>query len=207
MGAFINDCVATRPGFVANLTRTGTQSGCAVFDTVRSRADTELFYKTTSGFSPHRGVGVVRLRAGGAGLRANGGRFAFFSGRPYRWNHTGLNTATTKILSQYFLEPVNGLGVRPGTDVLSLAPFTPNPSRGERTVRFTLPVAGDVRLEVLDVTGRRVRTLVAGLLPAGPHERTWDGRDERGNPAHAGLYFVRLSASHETLAERFVQLP
>jgi hypothetical protein len=207
VGVFINDCVATRPGFVANLTRTGTQSGCAVFDTVRSRADTELFYKTTSGFSPHRGVGVVRLRAGGAGLRANGGRFAFFSGRPYRWNHVGLNTATTKILSQYFLEPVNGLDVRPGTSVLSLAPFAPNPWHGARTVRFTLPAAGEARLELLDVMGRQVRTLVAGVLPAGPHERTWDGRDERGHPAPAGLYFVRLRAGRETLTERFVQLP
>ena len=55
--------------------------------------------------------------------------------------------------------------------------------------------------------GRRVRTLVAGVLPSGPHERTWDGRDDRGNLAPAGLYFVRLREADETLTERFVQLP
>jgi hypothetical protein len=81
VGATINDCLATRPG-LSSLTRTGTQSANAVFDTVRTQPDTQLLYKTTSGFSPQRGVGVVRLRAGGAGLRANGGRFAFLSGRP-----------------------------------------------------------------------------------------------------------------------------
>src|SRR5262249_39917421 len=75
-GALINDCVATRPGF-ANLTRTGSQSVCAVFDTVRTRPDTQLLYKTTVGFNPQRGVGVARIPEGGAGLRSSGGRFAF----------------------------------------------------------------------------------------------------------------------------------
>jgi hypothetical protein len=152
-------------------------------------------------------VGVVRLRAGGAGLRANGGRLAFLSGRPYRWTHTLLNATSTTILSQYFLEPLNGLGVPPTAHLLSLAPLTPNPGHGERRLGFTLPVAGDARLELLDVTGRHIRTLAAGVLPAGPHERTWDGRDERGNLAPAGLYFVRLRAGRESLTERFVQLP
>jgi hypothetical protein len=202
----INDCIATRPGF-SNLTRTGTQSTNAVFDTVRTQPDTQLLYKTTSGFTPQRGVGVVRLRAGGAGLRANGGRLAFLSGRPYRWTHTLLNATSTTILSQYFLEPLNGLGVPPTAHLLSLAPLTPNPGHGERRLGFTLPVAGDARLELLDVTGRHIRTLAAGVLPAGPHERTWDGRDERGNLAPAGLYFVRLRAGRESLTERFVQLP
>src|SRR5262249_42272516 len=72
-GATINDYTATRPGF-SNLTRTGTQNAVAVFDTVRTQSDTELLYKTVTGFTPQRGVGIVRLRAGGAGLRANGGR-------------------------------------------------------------------------------------------------------------------------------------
>jgi aminopeptidase N len=205
VGATINDCLATRPG-LSSLTRTGTQSANAVFDTVRTQPDTQLLYKTTSGFSPQRGVGVVRLRAGGAGLRANGGRFAFLSGRPYRWTHTLLNATSTTLLGQYFQEPLNGTGVPPATGVLSLAPLTPNPGRGARTLSFTLPAAGEARLEILDVTGRRIRTLAAGVLDAGPHERTWDGRDERGNLAHAGLYFARLRAGG-TLTERFVQLP
>src|SRR5262249_36782717 len=82
----VNDYTPTRPGFPA-LTRTGTQSGCVAFDSTRSQPDSQLLYKTTTGFSPQRGVGVVRLPAGGAGLRPTGGRFAFLSGRPYRWTH------------------------------------------------------------------------------------------------------------------------
>jgi hypothetical protein len=89
-----------------NLTRTGTQSLCAVFDTVRTRPDTQLLFKTTVGFTPQRGLGVIRMPVGGAGLRAQGGRFAFLSGRPYRWTHTLLKADVSTLLSQYFLEPL-----------------------------------------------------------------------------------------------------
>ncbi len=206
-GATVIDCVATRPGFL-NMARVGTQSACVAFDTVRTHADSELLFKTTSGFTPHRGLGVVRMPAGGAGLRPAGGRFAFLSGRPYRWNHTQLRSNVTKLLADYFLEPLSGVSVGgPPAAVLSLAAVRPNPSQGSRTLRFSLPVAGPVRLELYDPSGRRVRTLAAGTLAAGSHERSWDGRDDRGHVAPAGLYFVRLRAGRESRTERFVQLP
>ena len=200
------DCVATRPGFT-NLSRIGTQSLVAVFDTVRSLPDTELLYKTTTGFSPQRGLGVIRKPAGGAGLRPNGGRFAFLAGRPYRWTSAELRSNVMILLGNHFLEHVHGVGVPGSTSVLSLARLQPNPSHGARTVRFSLAAAGDVRLELLDVMGRRIRTLVDGVLPAGRHERTWDGLDARGSRAAAGLYFVRMRAGGRTFTERFVQLP
>jgi hypothetical protein len=202
----VQDCLATRPG-LTNLTRIGTQNSVAVFDTVRSLSDTQLLWKTTTGFAPQRGLGVIRMPVNGAGLRPQGGRFAFLSGRPYRWTSTVLRSNVMTILAQYFLEPQNGLEVQPGAHVLSLAPFTPNPWHGARTVRFTLPNANETRLELLDVLGRRIRTFASGPMPAGPHEYLWDGRDEHGNRAAAGLYFVRLRAGRETLTERFVQLP
>ncbi len=206
-GATLDDCIATRAGFV-NMTRTGAQSACVAFDTVRAHADSELLFKTTTGFTPHRGLGVVRMPAGGAGLRPTGGRFAFLSGRPYRWNHTQLRFNVSKLLAEYFLEPLNGVSVGgPPVAELSLAPVRPNPSHGARVLRFTLATSGAVRLELYDPSGRRVRTLAAGPLAAGSHERAWNGRDERGHLAPAGLYFVRLRAGRESRTERFVQLP
>ncbi len=202
----VQDCIATRPGFTS-LTRAGTQSSVAVFDSVRSLADTQLLYKTTTGFTPQRGLGVIRMPVGGKGLRPQGGRFAFLSGRPYRWTSTDLRPNVVTILTNYFLEPLNGVGVPNAGPTLSLAAPRPDPGGGPRTLRFTLATAGPVRVELLDVMGRRVGTLHDGLLPAGPHERTWDGLDTRGARAAAGIYFVQLRAGHETLTERFVQLP
>jgi len=205
-GFTINDCVATRPG-LGNLTRTGTQSVCAVFDTVLTHADGQLLYKTTIGFTPQKGVGVIRMPAGGAGLRSNGGRFAFLSGRPYRWTHAPLKATTSTILSQYFLEPLNGVGVvgRSGSG-LALSAASPNPTTGRTGLHLELSVAARVRVDVVDVAGRAVRSIDAGWLAAGPHELAWDGLGANGAAAPAGLYWLRVRAGASEALRRVVRL-
>jgi len=54
------------------------------------------------------------------------------------------------------------------------------------------------------VTGRRVRTLAAGTLAAGPHDARWDGDTEGGRACPAGLYFVRLSVDGVVRSKRVV---
>lgn len=70
----------------------------------------------------------------------------------------------------------------------------PNPGRGPFDVRFALPAAGAVRIEVFDAAGRRVRGLASGTWNAGEHSVRWDGRDDAGSDAGDGLYFVRMRA-------------
>jgi hypothetical protein len=207
-GATIVDCVATRPGLV-NLARTGAQSACVVFDTVRTQPDSQLLWKTTSGFSPQRGIGVVRLRAGGAGLRAAGGRFAFLSGRPYRWNHANLKATTNTVLSQFFLEPLNGLGVpgSPGTLAhVRVSAARPDPATGPAGVRLDMPATARVRLDVIDVAGRVVREIDAGRLASGAHDLVWDGRDREGRATPAGIYWLRVRVGAEEALRRVVRL-
>jgi flagellar hook assembly protein FlgD len=50
-------------------------------------------------------------------------------------------------------------------------------------------------LELYDVTGRHVRTLLSAPLGPGEHRVTWDGTDERGQRVASGAYFARLSAA------------
>lgn len=87
---------------------------------------------------------------------------------------------------------------------LALAMPAPNPARTEATLRFSLSRAGAVRLAVHDVSGRRVRTLIAGHRAAGAQEARWDLRGADGAPVAAGLYFVRLEAEGLTLGKRLV---
>jgi hypothetical protein len=69
----------------------------------------------------------------------------------------------------------------------------PNPFNPRTTIRFELARAGRTTLAIHDLTGRRVRTLVAGeQLSAAAHERSWDGRDDAGRPVAAGVYVCRL---------------
>jgi hypothetical protein len=82
----------------------------------------------------------------------------------------------------------------------------PNPFNPETMIRFDLPQAGMVRLEVFDVLGQRVRVLVAGELPAGGHQAKWDGRNEAGVSVGTGVYLCRLAASSAVLVQRMVLL-
>jgi hypothetical protein len=85
-----------------------------------------------------------------------------------------------------------------------LAP-RPNPSRGSSEIRFVLPAARAVKLEVFDLGGRRVRTLAAGeVLSAGPHTVTWDGRDASGARLAGGMFILRAQAGGELSTRKLV---
>ena len=75
-----------------------------------------------------------------------------------------------------------------------LRPNHPNPFNPSTRFSFTLAVDARVTLAVFDVRGRRVRTVVDQMLPAGDYVNVygWDGRDDRGRTATSGTYFYRL---------------
>jgi hypothetical protein len=88
-----------------------------------------------------------------------------------------------------------------GTAITEIAP---NPARGEAQVRFTLARAGNISLMVFDLTGRMVRTIVAGHHEAGTWSRQWDGTDETGNALPSGTYVVRLTTPQATRSMKLV---
>ena len=102
------------------------------------------------------------------------------------------------------MDPTAGVGGS-GPAVLALARPQPNPSRGTTLLRFSLPAAGHARLEVVDISGRRMGNF-EGEFPAGPQTWRWDGRGPDGGAAGAGLYFVRLVTPWGTRTERLVRL-
>ena len=83
----------------------------------------------------------------------------------------------------------------PAADLPVLGRNAPNPFNPRTEIAFALPADAAVRLVVLDVAGRLVRTLVDGeRMAAGPHRRAWDGRDTSGNGVAAGVYLYVLEA-------------
>jgi hypothetical protein len=70
----------------------------------------------------------------------------------------------------------------------------PNPFTGMTNIAFTLPQDASMNLKVFDASGRVIRTLASSVMPAGSHTVTWDGRDESGVQAPAGIYFYRMQA-------------
>ncbi|NIO00834.1 MAG: T9SS type A sorting domain-containing protein [Candidatus Latescibacteria bacterium] len=70
----------------------------------------------------------------------------------------------------------------------------PNPFNPTTRITFLVPEGQprNVSLVIYDVTGARVRTLFSGSLKPGRHEKTWDGKDNHGNPVGSGVYFYQL---------------
>lgn len=83
----------------------------------------------------------------------------------------------------------------------------PNPFRTGTMISFQLDRARGVNLDVLDVSGRRVRTLAAGAwFGAGTHTMLWDGLGDDGRRAPAGLYFMRLRTGDTIVQRTLVRL-
>lgn len=85
--------------------------------------------------------------------------------------------------------------------VLMEAPV-PNPATNSTSVAFRVGTADRVRLTITDVSGRTVRRLHDGVIGAGRHVQSWDGRTDRGEMAPAGVYFIRLQTAAGTKTQR-----
>jgi hypothetical protein len=88
--------------------------------------------------------------------------------------------------------------------MLQLLPNYPNPFQTHTMLEFTLPERREVRLEIYDVLGRRVRTLAHRPYEAGRHTVRWDGRNATGQPVASGIYLGRLVVGDQRHIQRLV---
>lgn len=123
--------------------------------------------------------------------------------------HTGLGSYDCRATFRISAIPTHVADVGPsaGDGDLRLEPPRPNPSALLTLFAFELPRPGRVRLEILDLSGRAVATLVNGYRPGGRQIAVWQGRADAGHRIRAGLYFARIE--HEGLwkSTRVVRLP
>ncbi|HVP14388.1 MAG TPA: choice-of-anchor D domain-containing protein, partial [Terriglobales bacterium] len=103
-----------------------------------------------------------------------------------------------------YLTSVNVTGVGPRPTALRFYPPQPNPSAGAFRFAYDLPNPAHVRLEIFDLAGRRVATLVSGDRDAGRHELSWS---PRASLRAAGLCFARFTTPGLTRTTRLVLLP
>jgi hypothetical protein len=91
-------------------------------------------------------------------------------------------------------------------EVFNLSQNYPNPFNPQTIIRFTLPSDTWVKVEVFNILGQRVKTLVDQHLSAGAKEVSWDGKNSKGVEVGSGIYFYRIQTKEFTDVRRMVLL-
>ncbi|MDZ7261245.1 MAG: DUF3160 domain-containing protein [candidate division KSB1 bacterium] len=87
-----------------------------------------------------------------------------------------------------------------------LHPNYPNPFNATTVIRYDLPAPGFVTLEIYNLLGQKVRTLVAERRPAGSYQTLWDGTDDAGVVLPTGVYMARLQSHHSVQLRKIILL-
>lgn len=100
---------------------------------------------------------------------------------------------------------VSGVTDSPRNSTVRLLPPMPNPARAGVTIAAELPTRTRVRVTVVDLHGRLVRTLASDeAIGPGRWSTSWDGRGRSNSPVPPGIYLVRLTAGSRSLTRRIV---
>ena len=78
----------------------------------------------------------------------------------------------------------------------------PNPFKSSTTICFNNTQTGDVKLEIFNIKGQKVKTLIDCYMSPGKSEVYWNGKDENSKRVSDGIYFYRLNIDNATVAVR-----
>jgi len=110
------------------------------------------------------------------------------------WQYSGWNIDDVGVWG-FQDDPANPTGPASIPAMVRLHPASPNPFNPTTKLTYDMPRTGSVRLAIYDVRGHLVRVLEDGVMPAGRHTATWDGRDTTGRAAGSGGYMFRLKTA------------
>jgi len=101
------------------------------------------------------------------------------------WFRTEIERGSMAGAGPNFKVPVAGV---------ELCQNVPNPFISSTALRFSVSRSQRASLNIYNVAGQRVATLLDGTIAPGAHEMLWNGKDDRGREASCGVYFYRLAA-------------
>ena len=91
-------------------------------------------------------------------------------------------------------------------EVFALHQNYPNPFNPTTTLSFSVPTEGVMSLNIYDMTGRLVSTLVDGNLNQGYHSITWNGMDRNGHAVSSGMYIYSLNSEGASITKKMVMM-
>ena len=82
----------------------------------------------------------------------------------------------------------------------------PNPFNPTTTISYSVKTAGPVQLDIYNILGQKVKTLVNDNVPAGNHSVTWNGKDANNRNVASGIYFYRMKAGKYTSTKKMIMM-
>ncbi|GAB1366583.1 hypothetical protein MASR1M36_14540 [Candidatus Cloacimonadaceae bacterium] len=80
----------------------------------------------------------------------------------------------------------------------------PNPFNPETTIRYSLKEAGQVKINIFNMKGQMIRSLLNENKSAGNHRVIWNGKDDRGSNVSSGIYFYRMEATNYSATKKMM---
>ncbi|MFW5627772.1 MAG: C10 family peptidase [Candidatus Cloacimonadaceae bacterium] len=140
----------------------------------------------------------------------------------YRFDISGYNDQQVFIAIQCvsndaFVFYVDDFSVHTGTTVSTDEDSTPaaitqlngnypNPFNPETNISFTLKEADLVSLDIYNLKGQLVKSLVKGEMPSGEHTIVWNGRDNSDREVASGVYFLRMNAGKYSSSRKMIMM-
>jgi hypothetical protein len=130
------------------------------------------------------------------------------AGEIYYWSVQALDAcfAGSAFAAEQVLDTVTGVADPPPTMVFALHQNDPNPFNPRTTIRFEMKRPAHVLLQVFDVPGRLVTTLVNEERSSGTQEVIWQGKDSNGRQVASGVYLYKLRTADFVETRRMVLL-
>ena len=155
--------------------------------------DSGLFVSANAGATWQRVEGIPRKVAALAFDRQNGKLFASIFDDPCIYV-INIDSLFTSVQDERSTEPHN----------FRLNQNYPNPFNSETWIQYTVPSPGSIRLDIYDISGRTIRTLLHGRQSPGTHRVKWDGRDDSGRELSSGLYVYQMRAGGKSITRKLL---
>jgi tetratricopeptide (TPR) repeat protein len=82
----------------------------------------------------------------------------------------------------------------------------PNPFNPETTISFNIATKGNVSINIYNIKGQKIKTLLSEDFESGNHNVVWNGTDDNGKPVGSGIYLYRVKSNNETITNKMLLL-
>ena len=80
----------------------------------------------------------------------------------------------------------------------------PNPFNPETTIAFDIPSATNVSIDIFNIRGQKVKTLINDYVENGSYKVVWDGRDNNAASVSSGIYFYRIITDEDKVVQKML---